>query len=38
VTYRKAGSQWQEQVCAENTFEYYASKDTNIPRAEKADF
>ena len=38
ITYRKAGSQWQEQVCAENTFEYYASKDTSIPRAAKADF
>jgi len=38
VTYRKAGSQWQEQVCAENTFEYYASKETNIPHTDKADF
>jgi hypothetical protein len=38
VTYRRAGSQWQEQVCAENTFEYYANKETQIPRAERADF
>jgi hypothetical protein len=38
VTYRRAGSQWQEQVCAENTFEYYAAKDTGVPRASKPDF
>jgi hypothetical protein len=38
VTYRKAGSQWQEQVCAENTFEYYAGKVTRIPTAAKPDF
>jgi len=38
VTYRRAGSPWQEQVCAENTREYYAGKDTLIPHADKADF
>jgi hypothetical protein len=38
VTYRKAGSEWQEQVCAENQTEYYASKDTKVPRAERSDF
>jgi hypothetical protein len=38
VTYRRAGSPWQEQVCAENTREYYAGKDTLIPHAERADF
>jgi hypothetical protein len=38
VTYRKAGSQWQEQVCAENTFEYYAAKETAVPRANRSDF
>jgi hypothetical protein len=38
VTYRKAGSQWQEQVCAENVAEYYAAKDTKVPVAAKADF
>jgi hypothetical protein len=37
-TYRKAGSPWQEQICAENTFEYYSGKDTAIPVAAKADF
>ena len=38
VTYRRAGSQWQEQVCAENSFEYYAGKDTQVPKADKPDF
>lgn len=37
-TYRKAGSPWQEQICAENTYEFYAGKDTAIPVAAKADF
>jgi hypothetical protein len=38
VTYTRAGSPWQEQVCAENTFEYYANTETLVPKAEKADF
>ena len=38
VTYRRAGSPWQEQVCAENTREYYSGKDTQIPHADRADF
>ena len=38
VTYTRAGSPWQEQVCAENTFEYYANMETLVPKAEKADF
>ena len=38
LTYRKAGSQWQEQICAENAAEYYDQKETAIPRAERADF
>jgi len=38
VTYRRAGSTWQEQVCAENTREYYAGTDTLIPHADRADF
>ena len=38
VTYRKAGSEWQEQVCAENQTEYYAAKDTKVPRADRGDF
>ena len=38
VTYRRASSPWQEQVCAENTYEFYSDKDTLIPTAAKADF
>ena len=38
VTYRRAGSPWQEQVCAENTREYYAGTDTLIPHGDKVDF
>jgi hypothetical protein len=38
ITYRRAGSPWQEQVCAENTREYYSGKDTLIPHADRADF
>jgi len=38
VTYLKAGGIWQEQVCAENTREYYDDVDTKIPAAERPDF
>ena len=38
VTYRRSNSTWVEYVCAENTFEYYANKDTAIPTAAKPDF
>jgi len=35
--YRRAAS-WVENVCAENIHEYYAGKDTVIPKADKPDF
>jgi len=38
VTYLKAGGIWQEQVCAENTREYYDDKSTSVPTAAKPDF
>jgi hypothetical protein len=38
VTYLRAGSFFQEQVCAENTREYYDDIDTKIPAAERPDF
>jgi hypothetical protein len=38
VTYLKAGGIWQEQVCAENTREYYDDIDTKIPAAARPDF
>jgi hypothetical protein len=37
MTYRPA-SGWFEFVCAENTHEYYAGKDTAVPTADKPDF
>jgi hypothetical protein len=38
-TYRRPqATEWQEVVCAENPHEYYAGKDTEVPRADKADF
>ena len=38
VTYRRAMGEWPETVCAENTREYYANKDTASPVAAKPDF
>jgi hypothetical protein len=38
ATYRKAGSEWVENVCAENIHEYYSGMDTEVPQAGKPDF
>ena len=38
VTYRHVLGDWPEAVCAENTREYYANRDTEVPKAEKPDF
>src|SRR5262249_12056218 len=39
ITYRRAlATEWPEVVCAENTHEYYAGRDTEVPRADKPDF
>jgi hypothetical protein len=38
ITYRRALGHWLEIVCAENTREYYASKDAPVPTANKPDF
>jgi hypothetical protein len=38
ATYRKAGSEWVENVCAENTHEYYSGTETQVPQAGKPDF
>jgi hypothetical protein len=39
ITYRRPlATEWLEVVCAENTHEYYAGKDTPVPRADKPDF
>ena len=38
VTYRHFLGVWPEAVCAENTREYYANRDTEVPKAAKPDF
>jgi hypothetical protein len=38
MTYRRASGAWPEAVCSENTHEYYAGKDSEVPRAERPDF
>jgi hypothetical protein len=39
VTYRRPlATEWPETVCAENRHEYYAGRDTAVPRADKLDF
>src|SRR5438105_1151576 len=37
VTWRRAGG-WVENVCAENTHEYYNGGSTSIPQAQRPDF
>ena len=38
ATYSRADEIWVENVCAENTFEYYNNRDTPVPKADKPDF
>ena len=38
ATYSKADDIWVENVCAENTFEYYNNRATAIPKADRPDF
>ena len=38
ATYSRADDLWVENVCAENTFEYYNNRDTSLPTAAKPDF
>ncbi len=38
VTYRRLSGRWAEQVCAENTREYYDDKNTAVPTADRPDF
>jgi hypothetical protein len=39
ITYRRPSlTEWGETVCAENIHEYYAGKDTAVPRSDKPDF
>jgi hypothetical protein len=38
VTYRHVLGEWPEAVCAENTREYYANRNTRVPEARRPDF
>ncbi len=38
ATYLHAQGEWVENVCAENTREYYSARDTEVPQAKKPDF
>jgi len=38
VTYQRLRGGWAEQVCAENTREYYDDKTTAVPTANRPDF
>jgi hypothetical protein len=39
MTYRRpVTTEWPEVVCSENTHEYYAGKNTEVPRADRPDF
>ena len=38
ATYSKADDLWPENVCAENTFEYYNNRDAAVPKATRPDF
>jgi len=38
ATYSHADDLWVENVCAENTFEYYNNRDTAVPSANRPDF
>jgi hypothetical protein len=39
ITYEHPATAWEENVCAENQFEFYAGKNgAFIPTADKADF
>jgi hypothetical protein len=38
ITYGRVFDELREKVCAENIHEYYAHKDTAVPRADKPDF
>jgi hypothetical protein len=38
MTYRRAAGAWPEFVCSENTHEYYAGKESEVPRTDSPDF
>jgi hypothetical protein len=38
ITYAKDTNEWREVDCAENRHEYYNSKESDVPRANRSDF
>jgi hypothetical protein len=38
ITYGRGSDAWPEIVCAENTYEYYNNRDSEVPKADKPDF
>jgi len=38
LTYALGGDRVAENVCAENPFEYYNNRESDVPKAEKPDF
>jgi hypothetical protein len=38
ITYARDPADWREIVCAENRYEYYSHKESEVPRADKPDF
>jgi hypothetical protein len=38
ITYARDPAEWPEGVCAENRYEYYNNKESDVPRADKPDF
>jgi hypothetical protein len=38
ITYRPAIGGWTDLICAENVHEYFANRETAVPRADKPDF
>jgi hypothetical protein len=38
ITYRPSLQSWPEQICAENTFEYYNNRNSAVPTASAPDF
>jgi hypothetical protein len=38
ITFGRGSDEWPETVCAENIHQYYFSKDSEVPTADKPDF
>jgi hypothetical protein len=38
ITYRRSFNEWSDLICAENTHEYFAGRESAVPTADKPDF